>query len=204
MDNSADARQPWPAHTAVMTAKITRNLGPASGTVRHLLDGLNVSEHRLEVAGIPTTVLQAGNGHPVVLLHEQGEFAARWMRMIPGLAHDHLVIAPDLPGHSGTGLPDGSLDAERVLAWLADLVARTCQRPPILVGHMLGGAIAARFAIAQPERVDHLVLIDTFGLRWFRPSPRLALALVRYIRRPTETSFDFPDTSWRASSCRQR
>jgi pimeloyl-ACP methyl ester carboxylesterase len=55
---------------------------------------------------------------------------------------------------------------------------------------MLGGAIAARFAVERGNRLKSLVLVDAFGLHWFRPTPRLALALVRYIRRPSENTFD--------------
>jgi pimeloyl-ACP methyl ester carboxylesterase len=145
---------------------------------------------QLNLAGTPTAVLKAGAGRPVVLLHEQGELASRWQRVVRGLAGDHELIAPDLPGHGGSGLPEGRLDAERVVTWLGELIDRTCPTPPVVVGHMLGGAIALRFALEHLEKVDRLVLVDTFGLRWFRPAPRLALALARYIRRPTEVSFD--------------
>ncbi len=144
----------------------------------------------IEVAGFPTAVLGAGTGRPLVLLHEQGEGASRWHRMVPALADDHSLIAPDLPGHGGTDLPDGDLDAARVVAWLAELIDRTCSVPPVVVGHMLGGSIALRFALDHPDKVDRLILIDTFGLRGFRPAPRLALALMRYIHKPTEASFE--------------
>jgi pimeloyl-ACP methyl ester carboxylesterase len=145
---------------------------------------------QLDLAGIPTAVLQAGAGRPVVLLHEQGELASRWQRVVRGLAGDHRLIAPDLPGHGGSRLPEGRLDADRVLAWLGELIDRTCPTPPVVVGHMLGGAMALRFGLEHPDKLDRLVVIDTFGLRWFRPAPRLALALMRYIRRPSEASFE--------------
>jgi pimeloyl-ACP methyl ester carboxylesterase len=160
------------------------------GNRARLLAGLPVTERRLQLAGGSTAVLEGGAGPPVVLLHEQGEFAARWMRMLPDLVATHRVIAPDLPGHGASDLIPGRLDVERVLSWLDELIVHTCPSPPVLVGHMLGGAIAARFAVDRPDRLRSLVLVDTFGLRGFRPKPALALALVRYIRRPTEDSFD--------------
>ena len=159
-------------------------------TRTRLLAAMPVRERRMELAGISTAVLEGGDGPPVVLLHEQGEFAARWMRMIPDLVAGHRVVAPDLPGHGASVVTSGRLDQARVLSWLDELIERTCSSPPALVGHMLGGAIAARYAVDHGDRLSRLVLVDTFGLRRFRPTPRLALALVRYIGRPTETSFD--------------
>jgi len=168
-----------------------RGQRPAGGDARErLLAGLPVTERRLQLAGVSTAVLEGGGGPPVVLLHEQGEFAARWMRVIPGLVTTHRVVAPDLPGHGTSELTDGPLNADRVFAWLAELIERTCASPPALVGHMLAGAIAARFARDHPDRLSRLVLVDTFGLRWFRPGPRFALALIRYIARPNERAFD--------------
>ena len=102
-----------------------------------------VTERRLELAGISTAVLEGGDGPPIVLLHGPGEYAAKWMRVIPDLVTTHRVVAPDLPGHGTTGVPDGPLDIDRVLAWLGELIERTCPTPPVLVGQILGGAIAS-------------------------------------------------------------
>jgi pimeloyl-ACP methyl ester carboxylesterase len=154
-----------------------------------LLAGLAVSERRLALAGIPTAVLEAGEGPPAVLLHEPGSFAAQWLQVLPEIARSHRVIAPDMPGHGATGLGDGELDAPRVLAWLAELIERTCESPPALLGHLGSGAIAARLAIAQAPPLRSLVLVDSFGLGKFRPAPRFALALFRYVARPTPRTY---------------
>jgi pimeloyl-ACP methyl ester carboxylesterase len=159
-------------------------------TREQLLAELPVKEKRLELAGVSSAVLEGGDGPPVLLLHGPGEFAALWARVIPDLIGTHRVVAPDLPGHGATGLPDGPLDHERVLAWLGELIERTCASPPVLVGHLLGGAIAARYACERPEQLSRLVLVDSFGLSWNRPSPRFALPLLAYIARPTERTRD--------------
>jgi hypothetical protein len=119
---------------------------PAAGDVarQRMLAGLPVGERRLQLAGVSTAVLEGGEGPPVVLLHGPGEFAAKWMRVIPDLVTTHRVIAPDLPGHGTSEVTEGQLDADRIFAWLAELIERTCTSPPALVGHLLGGAIAAR------------------------------------------------------------
>jgi pimeloyl-ACP methyl ester carboxylesterase len=164
---------------------------PVGGGARErLLAGLPVIERRLDLAGVSTVVLEGGAGTPVVLLHGPGEYGAKWMRVIPDLVATGRVIAPDLPGHGSSGVPEGPLDADRVLAWLGELIERTCTSPPVLVGHLLGGAIAARFATDHGERLSRLVLVGALGLAPFRPAPSFALALIRHVARPTERSHD--------------
>ena len=153
-----------------------------------------VTERRLELAGISTAVLQGGNGTPVVLLHGPGEYAAKWMRVIPDLVTTHRVVAPDLPGHGTTGVSDSPLDIDRVLEWLGELIDRTCPTPPVLVGQILGGAIASRFASHHGDQLSQLVLVDTLGLAPFQPTPEFGLALSNFIAEPTE---DTHDRLWR-------
>jgi pimeloyl-ACP methyl ester carboxylesterase len=167
---------------------ITARAQPAAGEgIRgRLLAGVPVSERRLALAGHQTAVLEGGDGPPVVLLHGAGEFAACWMRVVPELVAGCRVVAPDLPGHGASELADKPLDAATVVAWLGELIERTCPSPPVLVGHLLGGAIAARFAIEHPDRLSRLVLVDTYGLGRFWPTPRYALAMLAFTARPTE------------------
>jgi len=162
---------------------------PGGQARRQLLAGLPVTERRLQLAGISTAVLEGGEGPPVVLLHGPMANATHWMRVIPGLAATHRVIVPDLPGHGASEVTDGGpINAGRVLEWLDGLIAKTCGMPPVLVGQTLGGAIALRFAIEKDRRPGALVLVDTFGLRPFRPTPEFGIALSGFLARPTESS----------------
>lgn len=157
---------------------------------QQLLVGVPVIEHRLQVGGVSTPVLEGGSGPPLLLLHGPGEFAAKWFRVIPELVRTHHVIAPDLPGHGASTAADGLIDAEGMSAWLEGLIERTCSSPPTVVGHVLGGAIAARFAAVRGHRLDRLVLVDSLGLARFRPSLGFALAMLGFLTRPTERSYD--------------
>jgi pimeloyl-ACP methyl ester carboxylesterase len=74
--------------------------------------------------------------------------------------------------------------------WLGELIERTCPSPPYLAGHLLGGALGARFAIAHGEKLRGLVLVNTFGLRRLRPSPLFTLTLINFLARPTSGSRD--------------
>ncbi|QEX14851.1 alpha/beta hydrolase [Hypericibacter terrae] len=155
-----------------------------------LMAEMPLTERRLDLAGISTAVLEGGDGPPIVLLHGPGEYAAKWIRVVPDLVSARRVIAPDLPGHGISEVPEGSLAADRVLEWLDELIERTCSAPPVLVGQILGGAIAARFASDHGDRLSRLVLVDTLGLAPFHPAPEFGLALTEFITDPTEDTHD--------------
>jgi pimeloyl-ACP methyl ester carboxylesterase len=149
-----------------------------------------VTERRLVLAGISTAVFEGGSGPPVILLHGPFANAAHWLRIIPGLSASHRVIAPDLPGHGDSRAPDDGLTAERTVAWLGELIGQTCASPPVLVGQTLGGAIAARFAVAEGPRLRRLVLVDSFGLAALELPPDFAQALSDYASQPTASTHD--------------
>jgi len=158
-----------------------------------LLESAPVTEQRMELAGFATAVLEAGSGPPMVLLHGPGAHAAAWLPAIPGLGATHRVVAPDLPGHGATtGSAEGEppLDVARVLAWLDALIGRTCPTPPVLVGQLIGGAIAARYAAEHPDRVGALMLVVPFGLAPFAPTPAFGSVLTSYLTDPTVQSHD--------------
>ena len=153
---------------------------------QRVLAGAPVTERRLELAGVSTAVLEGGDGPPVVLLHGQGGWAGMWLPVAADLVRTHRVVAPDLPGLGASEVPGGPPDAAGVLAWLGVLVDQTCATPPVLVGASLGASIAARFAIAHPDRLSRLVLMGAGSLGRFRPAPGVVLAMVRFIARPSQ------------------
>jgi pimeloyl-ACP methyl ester carboxylesterase len=111
------------------------------------------------------------------------------LRVIPDLASTHHVVAPDLPGHGTSGGVEDA-DADRIVAWLAALIDQTCEAKPALVGQILGGAIAARFAIDHGDRLARLVLVDALGLCPFEPAPEFAAAFGAFLQAPTEETHD--------------
>jgi pimeloyl-ACP methyl ester carboxylesterase len=172
--------------------QIAHDSGHADGddARRRLLAGAPVTERRMDLAGVSTALLEAGDGPPVVLLHGQGGWAGMWLPVIPELAATHRVVAPDLPGLGASEARDGPPDGARVLTWLAELIQRTCPAPPALVGASLGASIAARFAIAHPDRLARLVLVSAGSLARFRPAPGVVLAMIRFIARPSQRTHD--------------
>ena len=170
------------------TAEDDRRRTDGNDARRRVLAGAPVTERRLDLAGVSTALLEAGDGPPVVLLHGQGGWSGVWLPVAGDLAATHRVIAADLPGLGASEVPGGPPDAARVLAWLGELIRQTCPAPPALVGASLGASSAARFAIAHPDRLSRLVLVDAGSLARFRPAPGVLLALVRFVARPSERS----------------
>ena len=161
----------------------------AMNTRQELLEDAPVTDLTMTLAGVDTSVLVGGAGPPMVLLHGPGEHAATWLPVLDQLADSHRIIVPDLPGHGATGTPDGALTRTWVEGWLESLVDRNCSEPPVLVGRVTGGALAARFVAAHPGTAAHLVLVDTTGLVPFAPDARFGLALGRYLADPSTTTF---------------
>jgi pimeloyl-ACP methyl ester carboxylesterase len=173
-----------------MNDPIRETVDAASELRARLLSGLSVSERRVQFAGISTPVVEGGDGPPLVLLHGPAEFAGNWMRVMPDLLATHRVIAPDLPGHGASRVTLPSLDPDHVLAWLDDLIQQTCSSPPVVVGHTVGGAIAVRYAVDHGSTLKGLVLVDALGLAPFAPDPAFGAALMQFVERPTEDTYD--------------
>ena len=160
---------------------------PGKSARQRLLADLPVTERRLLLAGISTAVLEGGDGPPVLLLHGPMGNVTHWMGVIPGLVATHRVIVPDLPGHGSSEVAEnGRIDCGRIMEWLSGLIEQSCKTPPVVVGQLLGGAIAARYASNHVDRFRRLVLVDTFGLCPFQPAPEFGIALSGFLAQPGE------------------
>ena len=92
-----------------------------------------------------------GAGPDILLLHGAGGTTHSFRGLLPRLAADRRVIAPDLPGHGFTRGPRGRSGLDAMAADLARLIAQEGWRPQGLVGHSAGGAIALRLAQILPD-----------------------------------------------------
>jgi pimeloyl-ACP methyl ester carboxylesterase len=110
----------------------------------------------------PPALLAAafGRGPTIVLLHGLGSGAAHWLPTAQILARRHHVVLVDLPGHGVSAMPE-PFSLERATQALDRALARASREPVVLVGHALGGLVAAAEACDHPGRVRALVLIET-------------------------------------------
>lgn len=175
--------------TASRTEERISSGGEGGNDLRaRMLSGVPVADERTDLASIPTALLEGGAGPPLVLLHGPGESAVNWRWVLPELMERHRILAPDLPAHGSSGGEDDRLDEPRVLDWL-DAVVRRAPASPVLVGHVLGSALAARYAAARGRGLRGLVLVDALGLARFRPSLRFLLGMLGFQVRPTERTY---------------
>jgi pyruvate dehydrogenase E2 component (dihydrolipoamide acetyltransferase) len=125
-----------------------------------------VAPRELEVAGRRLRYLElgAGDGVPVVLLHGFGADLNSWMFTQPALAEGRRTFALDLPGHGGSSKDVGAGDADTLVDAVGGALAGLGLQRVHLVGHSMGGAIAALVAARWPERVATLTLIAPAGL----------------------------------------
>jgi pimeloyl-ACP methyl ester carboxylesterase len=115
-----------------------------------------------------TEVWEAGSGDPLLFLHGEGRPA--WTPFHDALAERHRVIAPLLPGYGGSTGTELLQDLPDLVYYELDFLDRLGLRGLPLVGHGLGGMVAAELAAVQPERFSALVLIAPFGL-WLQDDP---------------------------------
>ncbi len=123
---------------------------------------------RADCGGLGVNFHDQGSGHPIVLIHGSGPGVsawANWRLVIPGLAKEFRVIAPDMAGFGYTDRPQGF--AYNKAAWVSQVIGLLdtlgLERAD-LVGNSFGGAIALATAISHPGRVGRLVLMGSVGL----------------------------------------
>jgi pimeloyl-ACP methyl ester carboxylesterase len=156
------------------------------GARARLLAGLPVTERRLRLAGVATSMLEGGDGPPLVLLQGGIECGgAYWAPVISRLAESHRLIVPDVPG-LGESEPVARLDAVAFGDWFAELVRLTCREEPALIAHSLLGSLAARFASQQGDLLRRLVIYGTPGIGPYRMPLGLRLVAIRFGLRPSE------------------
>jgi haloalkane dehalogenase len=104
---------------------------------------------------------EAGEGDPIVLLHGNPTSSFLWRKVIPGLAGEGRVLAPDLIGMGRSGKPDIGyrfVDHARYLdAWFDALALERVT----LVGHDWGGALGFHWARRHPSRVVAVAFMET-------------------------------------------
>lgn len=128
------------------------------------------SERKVEVDGLPVRYFEASQGsgpaggEAIVLLHGLGDSAETWARVIPSLARERRVLAPDLAGFGRTPAPREGMRLSALVRYLAGFLDSLGVERAILVGNSLGGAVAIRYAANNPGRVKRLFLLDSAGL----------------------------------------
>lgn len=122
----------------------------------------------LSLGGLSTNVHDQGQGEPVILIHGSGPGVtawANWRGVIPVLAQEFRVLAPDMLGFGYTERPqDADYSLDRWVQQVIDLLDAKGIAQTDLVGNSFGGAVALATAIRHPKRVRRLVLMGSVGV----------------------------------------
>jgi pimeloyl-ACP methyl ester carboxylesterase len=117
-----------------------------------------------------TPVYRAGNGDPLLYLHNAGGMGRGLTPDLLALAESYELIAPVLPGWDDTEGLEQIDDVHDLVVYLQDLVDALGLTTMNVLGHSLGGMFAAEFAAARPDLVKKLVLTCPVGL-WLQEAP---------------------------------
>jgi pimeloyl-ACP methyl ester carboxylesterase len=118
----------------------------------------------LDAGDAKVRTIRAGDGDTTLfLLHGFGESLLTWRSVFDQLAQRYRVVAIDLPGFAGSEKPDTSYSLPTMTARLASFLDRWTEGPVVVVGHSMGGELAASLALARPDRIRAAVLIAPAG-----------------------------------------
>src|SRR5215510_7308428 len=114
------------------------------------IDNITFSHHMASVNGIQIHYVIGGQGMPVVLLHGWPETWYEWRHVMPALAKNYTVIAPDLRGLGDSSKPSTGYDGKTVAEDIHQLVTKLGFKTIFLVGGDIGAIIAYPYAAEHP------------------------------------------------------
>ncbi len=130
----------------------------------------------VDAGGLRWHVQTMGQGPVLLLLHGTGASTHSWRDLLPLLANDFTVLAPDLPGHGFTPIARGDgMSLPGMGGLVAELLAALQVEARFAVGHSAGAAILARMAFDRCIAPRALVSLNgaflpfTGALRVFSP-----------------------------------
>jgi pimeloyl-ACP methyl ester carboxylesterase len=105
-----------------------------------------------------------GSGPALLLLHGIGDSSASWVPLLRPLAERFTVVAPDLLGHGESAKPRADYSVAAYANGMRDLLDVLGIDRATVVGHSLGGGVAAQLAYQHPTRVERLALVSSGGV----------------------------------------
>jgi epoxide hydrolase 4 len=123
---------------------------------------MTMLHHYADVNGIQLHYVTEGTGKLILFLHGFPEFWYAWKDQIAEFGRDYRAVAPDLRGYNLSSRPE-EVEQYQIPVLLQDvraLIEHLGYDRCVLVGHDWGGALAWYFAMAHPEYLEKLVILN--------------------------------------------
>ena len=157
---------------------------------KHLLEGISFqignmtfTHHTATVNGIQIHYVMGGKGDPVILLHGWPETWYGWRHVMPTLAKNYTIIAPDLRGLGDSSKPTTGYDGKTLAEDIHQLVTSLGFKTILLVGHDIGTQVAYSYAAAHPTEVKKLAVME-LTIPGFVPAGRMPLWWATFHQTP--------------------
>jgi pimeloyl-ACP methyl ester carboxylesterase len=172
-------------HTAIAQQQQTRQQQEQALVSKDISFGIDnvTSHHMASVNDIQIHYVIGGHGDPVVLLHGWPETWYAWHKVMPALAKNYTVIAPDLRGLGDSSKPLTGYDGKTLAEDIHQLVAKLGFKTIFLVGHDIGTQVAYSYAAAHPTEVKRLAVME-LTIPGFAPAGRMPLWWVIFHQTP--------------------
>jgi pimeloyl-ACP methyl ester carboxylesterase len=118
----------------------------------------------LDLHGDRVAYRDEGSGEVLLLIHGMAGSSDAWRELIPRLAKNYRVVAPDLLGHGQSTKPRGDYSLGAFAVWLRDILDELGIARATIVGHSLGGGVAMQFIYQHPDYCERVILISSGGL----------------------------------------
>jgi len=140
----------------------TGNREPKTDNRNTTVRPVEIEYRYADVNGVRLHYAEAGDGKLVLFLHGFPEFWYAWKDQLSEFGKDHRAVAVDMRGYNLSSKPP-EVEAYRVATLVEDvkqLADQLSSKRFVLVGHDWGGVVAWSFAIAHPDRLEKLVIIN--------------------------------------------
>ncbi|MBA2725280.1 MAG: alpha/beta fold hydrolase, partial [Actinobacteria bacterium] len=117
-----------------------------------------------KIHGNDVSFRRGGTGETLLFIHGIAGSCDTFDTVLPEIAKECEVIAPDLLGHGRSAKPRGDYSLGAYASGLRDLLEVLEVDKVSIVGHSMGGGVAMQFAYQFPERCSRLVLVSSGGL----------------------------------------
>ena len=125
-----------------------------------------MTEEKVLVNNINTTVKFVGEGKPFLILHGWESNSDRWIPAAERIAERGLkVIVPDLPGFGKSDALSTPWDTNKYINWVEAFVKELNLGDFYLLGHSFGGALASKIAVKHAQEVKKLFLVSAACVR---------------------------------------